>query len=153
MTTDDWTGWHDPSHQPITTTRFGWPQCGVCHAAPDYPDRWKYAQAADVTVGLYLPVADTYAAWRIAARSGVVGVADNDQIDAYYEGWLYGIPGSDPDANWRAAVATAANRLVVSYPTVARSRFPADSLLQIGVFSVRRGITVDNQPALDAWLA
>ncbi|HEU0130808.1 MAG TPA: hypothetical protein VFQ85_07440 [Mycobacteriales bacterium] len=152
--TDTWTCWRDPTHQPIATTRFGWPRCGACGAAPSYPERWAYAQAADVTVDLYMPVAGTYAAQHVAARSGVVGVpdSDSDQIDTSYEGWLYSRPGEDVHANWKKAVEAATNRLVVNYPTVARSRFPAEQLTRIGLVSVRDGITVDDAMALEAWL-
>lgn len=151
--TSAWECWRDPSHRQVETTRFGWPRCGVCHAAPAYHDRWAYAKTADVTVYLFVPVAGTYAATRIAPRSGVVGVHyEGDRVETYYEGWLFSPPSDDVHENWRRAVELAAGRLVTAYPTVAQSLFPADSLVRVGHFSVRHGITVDEPSALEAWL-
>lgn len=148
-----WKCWRDPSHQQVEITGYGWPQCAICHAAPAYHDRWAYARTQDITLSLFVPVAGTDAARRIAARSGIVGVLyQGDRIDTYYEGWIYSPPSDDVHENWRRAVESAAGRLVTAYPTVARSLFPADSLIRIGHLNVRDGITVDDPAALEAWL-
>jgi len=154
------TCWRDPAHQAVNQTIYGWPQCGICRAAPPYHERPSYLHE-DFVLGLYVP-ADGRATAIIAERSAVVGLPDGGEGDdawtqIYYEGWINGpMQYGDRDARglWEAGVEHAASRMVTAYPTVAQANLPAGTLQYVGLYwPVDKRIVVDNEGALERWLA
>lgn len=149
-----WECWRDPSHHDVVTTPFGWPQCGVCRAAPPYHERPAYLPAG-FTVNLYTPVPGSRP-FLFAPRSGIVGVPLGSRVNVYYEGWVHGpAQYADRDSRglWEAGIEHAASRMITGYPTVAQACLPTDALAQVGTYDPRtKQVTVDDEPALNAWL-
>ena len=159
--TNNVTGWpcpRDASHD-VNETIFGWPQCFVCRAAPDYHERRKMMRP-DFVLGIYVPV-DGRSTAIIAPRSAVVGLPnggddEDDWTEVYYEGFLNGpYQYGDRDARglWEAGVGIAADRMVTRYPTIATAHLPSPTLKFVGLFGVAENkIAVDNEDALNTWL-
>lgn len=159
ITVRDWTCWRDPTHEPISTTIYGWPQCSVCRAAPEFHERAKYLPD-NFALGLYVPV-DRRARVFIAERSAIVGLpnggeGEDDYTEVYYEGWVNGpmqYGDRDPRGLWEAGVEHAGSRMVCRYPTVAMAYLPSVSLKCIGLYFPKfKTIEVNNEDLLEGWL-
>lgn len=153
-----WTCWRDAAHE-VTTSKFGWPQCTVCRAAPPYHERPDWLPN-DFELGIYVP---NTASWKgtaiIAPRSGVVGLpAGGDWIDISYEGWINGpMQYGDRDARglWEAGIEHAAGRMITDYPTIARAHLPSNSLVRIGLYYPKTrlvGLFSEGEDRLSEWL-
>lgn len=158
-TTVPFTCWRDPSHLVISTTMFGWPQCGICRAAPPFHERPGYLPE-NFALAIYVPV-DNRATAIISPRSAVVGLpnggeGEDDWTQVYYEGWLNGpMQYGDRDARglWEAGIEHAASRMVCAYPTIAQANLPSHMLQYVGLYwPATKVLVVDKPDALEEWL-
>lgn len=99
---------------------------------------------------VYVPREGSPAAARLAPRSAVVGEPVEGGIDCHYEGAVY------DQANLRRfheRLYCAASRRAERYPTTARARFPADSLVPVATYDAARGVVtaVQDGEALARW--
>lgn len=165
ITVTSWTCWRNPEHDRVNTTMFGWPQCAICRAAPEFHERPNYLPE-NFVLGIYVPVDGDALRRRaiamIAPRSAVVGLhdggdGDDARIQVYYEGWTNGpMQYADRDARglWEAGVYHAASRMVTGYPTIAQAYLPADQLAYVGLYYPKtKRIIVDADQRLAEWLA
>jgi hypothetical protein len=144
-------------HAVAVHPQLNWPQCLVCASAPAYHVRHRYAVQNGIDLVLYVPTSET----RIATGSAIVGLAGEPEVGSHerrvtvcYEGWVYDQKQASDPERWREAVLSAAGRLLVHYPTVARASLPEDSLQAVGTVTLwPRGfsMTVTDEVALRAW--
>jgi hypothetical protein len=157
-----WACWRDATHS-VAASKYGWPQCTVCMAAPPYHERPEWLPD-NFMLGIYLPSRDE-AGWKanaiISTRSAIVGLPvgyEQRWIDAYFEGWLNGpMQYRDRDARglWEAGIFHAASRMVTNYPTIACAHLPTEALTCIGNYRPKeRHLHIDSEGivALDEWL-
>lgn len=146
--------WRDPSHTRIETTRFGWPQCAVCRAAPAYHERPSYLPD-DLLLDVLVPTrVGPYQT--IDEGSAVVGVPlDENRVLAYYEGWIHGQYAElSKRERWEHGVLHAAGRMVTNYPTVATAHLDAWDVTKVGTYNPKtRELVVTDEDVLRAWLA
>lgn len=150
--TTTWTCWRDP-HHTTETTKFGWPQCSQCGAAPAYHERFN-AIPDTFTLNVYVPT-DPRSLAMIARHSGVVGMpGEGDWIDTYYEGWTLGqYTDLEPRARWEHGILHATDRMVTNYPTIARAHLPHDTLTQVGTYAPKtKTLDITDPKALNTWL-
>lgn len=154
-TTTTWKCWRVAEH-PVGTSRFGWPQCTVCRAAPAYHERPRYL-SEDLELPLFVTKSPLLLGF-IAPRSAIVGdTACGNRLTVYYEGWVNGpMQYADRDARglWEAGIEHAAGRMVTDYPTSALATPRLEDLTQVGTYHVRsKTVTVTDEDALAKWLA
>jgi hypothetical protein len=141
---------------------FDWPICVDCEASPSYPDRYAYLDPY-LELDLYVPAPNTDASASprlatLAPRTAIVGRPhlDPGRVEVYYEGWVNGpAQYGDRDARglWEAGVEHAAGRMVVRYPTVAKSVVGISDLVYVGGYwPVQKRLVVTDEAALTAWL-
>lgn len=156
-----WNCWREPSHQGITITQFGWPQCATCRAAPPYHERPQWLPE-NFTANIYVPL-DRFAA-TLKPGSAVVGVptAASPQIDGevearvltYYEGWVYDYDRPLDRETWAEGLLHAAGRMIAAYPTVAQAFVRAREVQAVGYYNPRtREVVLDDEDALNHWLS
>lgn len=155
---NDWKCWRDPSHPVEPHPIFGWPQCQIDSAAPQYYERGEYLPTGfELTLfvpdGLLMDVAPR------SAIVGLTGAADGHDEGVsviYYEGWVSGgaqYAERGPHGLWEAGVYHAADRMVTAYPTRATSVVPTRRLWPVGTYDPRaHTITITDPAALNAWL-
>lgn len=150
-----WVCWRDPRHVDVMITRFGWPQCRVCAAAPAYHERGKW-MSSDLTVPVFVPAPEAPMRHVVAPGSAVVGCSAGGFAEVTYEGWVYGAhqyAHLDTRGRYEAAVLHAADRLVTDYPTRARMVVAEDELVHVGDYNpTTRVLDVTDQDALTHWL-
>ena len=152
----EFTCWRDASHEVGQHKLFGWPQCTICSAAPQYHERDKYLPEG-FTLEVYLP-ADQRATAIIAEHSAVVGlpVPDSNWTLVYYEGWINGAmqyADRDTRGKWEAGLLHAAGRMTAQYPTIAQAHLPHETLLKVGTYDPRtHEVTITNEEAVRSWL-
>lgn len=149
----EWRCPREPNHD-VEVTRWGWPQCAVCRAAPPYHERPSYLDP-NTTLLLYVPASGP-ARSIIAPGAGIVGFTKSGLDVVAYEGWTNGAmqyEGRDARGLWEAGVFHASGRMVTGYPTIAQGAFPQGDLMSVGVYNpTTNEIVVLDEEHLNEWL-
>ena len=102
------------------------------------------------TYMILVPRQGSSAAVQILPGSGIVGLWNDDRIEAYYEGAPHG------GMSFEERLMHAADRFKTRYPTIARGVFDPADLIQVGTYSFNddfseKRVYITDQKALDRW--
>jgi len=101
---------------------------------------------------IYVPVAGSIFAGRVAPTSAIVGSQDRERglVHCYFEGNLH---GAENLKEFSDRVKTAAGRLVSKYPTVAHAWCPKEELIRVGSYNTKtEELLLNDLQTLAKWL-
>lgn len=147
-----WRCWRDAKHKVGKHSIYGWPQCTVCKAAPQYFERGRYLPD-NFRLNIYVPIRNMMG---IFPASAIVGLPMGDRVQVYYEGWTHGAmqyEGKSPLDKWAGGLLHASDRMVTDYPTTAQAFLRRGDLHQVGSYVVQtRAYDITDERALHQWL-